>query len=180
MIGKYHKIRFFDRQKATRRLKKAKKELLAYEGGDVEERTRLGKAVDEAETELNYAQFYPLEKAYVPLFPTKNKKKDHEGGDGEGAGVQDVERAGDPKMWKTIQKCMADGTLSDLREGRLEKNGPGFGKQKESAASNGKGAKATKSKDTKAAGKVERNSNARKSRAEEPDDDEDSDGGFFE
>jgi hypothetical protein len=183
MIGKYHKIRFFDRQKATRRLKKAKKELRAYEGGDEAERTRLGKAVDEAETELNYAQFYPLEKAYVPLFPTKNKKKNEEGEGKEGSGVQDIERVGDPKMWNIVQKCMKEGTLDDLREGRLEESGVGVAKRKEDVGTNGKGVKpsqSAKSKDSKTTGKSERDSSVRKPRVEEQDDDEDSDGGFFE
>jgi hypothetical protein len=79
---------------------------------------------------------------------------------------------------------MAEGTLGDLREGRLEGSGLGSARQKENAASNGKGAKSSrpaKSKDSKSMDKVEKGNNARKPRAQEQDDDdEDSDGGFFE
>jgi hypothetical protein len=183
MIGKYHKIRFFDRQKATRRLKKAKKELRAYEGGDDEERARLGRAVDEAETEVNYAQFYPLEKAYVPLFPTKKNIKGDEDGDGEGSGAKEVERVGDPEMWKRIQKCMKDGTLDALREGRLEGSRPIAAKRKDENPSSNKGAKSSrpgKVKDATTIGKVEKTTNVRNTRDEPQDEDDDSDGGFFE
>ncbi|SMQ45876.1 unnamed protein product [Zymoseptoria tritici ST99CH_3D7] len=115
MIGRYHKARFFDRQKADRRLKKARKELRAFEGEDQEERRALGRKVDDAEVDLNYALYFPYEVRYVSLF---GRAKD---GTEEG-GVGDGERRGDPQMWELVKKCMAKSKreLELLREGRLK------------------------------------------------------------
>lgn len=183
MIGRYHKVRFFDRQKATRRLKKAKKELRAYEGADETERARLASRVDDAETELNYAQFYPLEKAYVPLFPTRRKPNSADNADENAKSEEPLDRQGDPEMWETIKKCQAEGTLELLREGKLLAAGdnadiPPAPVSTTKQANASKSVKATKS---------ERGSNGKavaQASAEEGDDaasdDDESDGGFFE
>lgn len=122
MIGKYHKIRFFDRQKAERRLKKARKELKESAEGDEKEIERLRKKVEDAEVDLNYAMYFPLGKDYVSLFPTK-RNKDGETEDMVGGEGKEVERQGDPEMFGVVKKCMREGTLTDLREGRLSENG---------------------------------------------------------
>ena len=99
MIGRWHRVRFFERQKATKRLKRARKE-----GREEEAR--------EAETDVMYAMYFPLEVPYVPLYPVKR------GEDGE-AGVE-VERQGDKEMWGRVRECMREGTLEALKHGRLE------------------------------------------------------------
>lgn len=119
MISRYHKIRFFDKQKATKRLKRARKELKAYEG-DGEGRERLARRIDEGEVDVNYAQYSPLDQHYVSLFPRKGV--DEEGGaDEEDKSEQygEDERKGDEKMRQQIRQCMQDGTLDALRHGRL-------------------------------------------------------------
>jgi hypothetical protein len=115
MIGRYHKTRFFDRQKAERRLKKARKELRAYEGEDDEMREELGRKVDDAEVDLNYALYFPYEEHYVSLFPTRKEG-------GEEVKKAEGERHGDPEMWELVKKCMAKSKreLELLREGRLK------------------------------------------------------------
>jgi hypothetical protein len=93
-------VRFFERQRAERRLRRVRKE----EGGE--------EMVRDAETDLNYARFFPLHVDYVPLWPTRKGEKE----------VREVklgEREGDLEMWELVRKCMEDGTLEDLREGRL-------------------------------------------------------------
>ncbi|KAK3723440.1 hypothetical protein LTR37_001692 [Vermiconidia calcicola] len=119
MISRYHKIRFFDRQKATKRLKRAKKELRACED-DEQLRAELAGKVDDAEVDVNYAQYFPLDQHYVSLYP---RKKANAGEEGAEDGVEDetaaTERKGDAEMWQRVKQCMSDGTLDALRNGKL-------------------------------------------------------------
>lgn len=123
MISRYHKIRFFDRQKATKRLKRARKALKSRvdEGGECEDLVR---AVEDAEVDVNYAMYCPLHLPYVSLFPTRKRRGQAED-DGENDEVSneddtaEQERQGDPQMWEVVKQCMADGTLDALRNGRL-------------------------------------------------------------
>lgn len=183
MIGKYHKIRFFDRQKATKRLKRAKKALAALEG--LEDREGLAKRVRDAEVELNYALYYPLDQAYVSLFPSR-RKGGGQGGEGEGdaeegaEGSADVVAQGDKKMWALVEKCMADGTLDALRNGKigLEERGtmtsaPAVKKQLvKSKAKAGRNAPAADVHGTRR--------ERRAAKAAEKEEEDDSEGGFFE
>lgn len=117
MIGKWHKVRFFDRRKAEKRVKKAKKEVQDSGDGEAGKKV-LEQKVKDAEVDVQYAVYYPLEKDYVPLFPRKQK-----GSEDDDEDVGEVERKGDPVMWETVKRCMADGTLDALRNGRLEGTG---------------------------------------------------------
>ncbi|KAF7194491.1 rRNA-processing protein efg1 [Pseudocercospora fuligena] len=114
IIGRWHKVRFFDRQKAERRLKKARKALEGAAGADAE----LQRQVEDCEVDVNYAMYYPLEVDYVPLFPSKRKK---DGEEPENAQADDkaAAREGNQEMWEIVKRCMAEGTLQDLREGGL-------------------------------------------------------------
>ncbi|KAF2773113.1 hypothetical protein EJ03DRAFT_154227 [Teratosphaeria nubilosa] len=120
MIARYHKIRFFDRRKAERNLKKAKKALSACEDAAVAE--GLEQRAKDAEVDVNYAIYYPLDKSYVSLYPTKRKKEgknDDDAAEEHKAQKGEVERQGDKEMWEMVRQCMADGTLDDLRNGKL-------------------------------------------------------------
>lgn len=116
MIGKWHKVRFFDRRKAEKRVRRAKKELEGLDEGDGG-REGLEQRVRDAEVDVKYAVYYPLEVEYVPLFPRKRKGSEDE--DAEGDEVGEVERQGDSVMWETVKRCMEDGTLDALRNGKL-------------------------------------------------------------
>lgn len=167
MIGKYHKIRFFDRQKAERRLKKAKK---ALKEAEAEEKGELKRKVEECEVDVNYAMYAPLEWEYVSLFPTRRKKEgEEETPETEG---KEVERQGDREMWERVRKCMEEGTLGDLREGRLDEKGEDDAVAKPRSVK--KAAKAQK-KDDRAAGKV-----VQEQTNEEDESGDESGGGFFE
>ncbi|CAF9911693.1 MAG: hypothetical protein GOMPHAMPRED_007494 [Gomphillus americanus] len=61
MISKYHHVRFFERKKAERRLKQAK---AAFEIGEAPE-----EAVLNAQTDLNYTLYLPLDEKYISLWP---------------------------------------------------------------------------------------------------------------
>lgn len=174
MIARYHKVRFFDRQKATKRLKKARKALKECE--DVGEREELGKQVDEYELDVNYAMYYPLDVPYAALFPSNKIKSEGEDGEvdefkAKPAGIE--ERKGDPKMRELVRKCMANGKQDKLRTGKLDENGEyKVTKRTEDESPPPKAKTAT--------GKEDR-SGKRKAVTLEPEESEaESDGGFFE
>lgn len=174
MIGKYHMVRFFDRQKATRKLRQTKRKV--QEADDAQEKAIWEKKVHEAEVDVNYAQYYPLDQAYSALYPTKGKKKarsDDESGGKSGAVVDpDAQelRQGDPDMWKVVEICMAQGKLDKLRNGKLMKVIAAPRNDDDIAA---RERKQDKKQDKKA-------SKVQKSKAEAREDAEESDGGFFE
>ena len=173
MIGKYHKIRFFDRQKATKRLKRARKELQACEG-EGEERVQLEKAVEDEEVDVNYAQYFPLDMPYVSLFPRKKDDEEDEDGSEEQAAP---ERKGDEVMWQKVKQCMAHGTLDALRNGKLRKveSEDEDVLPKTSAKREGK-----RSRKQDVPNRTEVWKGAKSSNDLTRDDDDESDGGFFE
>lgn len=65
MAKKYHMVRFFERQKATRKLNKLKKELNTHRRNVPDDLTR---SVEDAQVELNYTLHYPRGEKYISLF----------------------------------------------------------------------------------------------------------------
>lgn len=61
------------------------------------------------EVDLNYTQFFPLSEPYISLYPQN----------GSAADGDDLSKVADaklkPPMWVEVEKCMAEGTLSRLR-----------------------------------------------------------------
>ncbi|WPG98624.1 Hypothetical protein R9X50_00141700 [Acrodontium crateriforme] len=175
IIGRYHKVRFFDRQKATKRLKRARKELREANengSGDVE---ALQKMVDEAEVDVHYAQYYPLDVAYLSLFPSKRKT---DGADGEAAESEGAvtERQGDPVMWQRVKQAMADGTLDILRNGSFAQNAA-VETDANRVSAEVKHKKASKVDKEKISSKAKSKDNKQEEGADSADE---SDGGFFE
>ncbi|RFU25861.1 hypothetical protein B7463_g10475, partial [Scytalidium lignicola] len=107
MIKKYHMVRFFERQKATRLVKKLRKSILQSES--TEEVENLKKQMHIAEVDLNYTQYFPLAETYIGIYPQR----------GTGGGKKDEPPTTDtnlkPPMWKEVEKCMENGTLDKLR-----------------------------------------------------------------
>ncbi|KAK3701477.1 hypothetical protein LTR37_015451 [Vermiconidia calcicola] len=169
MISRYHKIRFFDRQKATKRLKRAKKELRACEDDD-HLRAELAGKVDDAEVDVNYAQYFPLDQHYVSLFP---RKKTDAGDEGAEDGMEDesaaTARKGDAGMWQRVKQCMSDGTLDALRNAKLM-----------GEITVGKEEPPSPSREKKLSGKKNAGKGKRDQEAERMGSDDESGGGFFE
>lgn len=71
---KYHMIRFFEKKKALRKYKKAKKEYdeLVSNDGEKKEIKKLRKKLTHAETDLLYVVNFPRDVKYVALFPNEN------------------------------------------------------------------------------------------------------------
>ncbi|PWN90131.1 hypothetical protein FA10DRAFT_105703 [Acaromyces ingoldii] len=130
---RYHKIRFFERQKLVRRIKKLKKSLA--EDGEEENETR-EKELQEARVLLNYVLHYPMSHKYVALFPsTATSSTDFDlatlftvaiahpqtsGGEAEPA---DATRKKAVEVRKQIEQEMEAGTISTEPEVELEKRG---------------------------------------------------------
>lgn len=186
MIGKYHKIRFFERQKATKRLKRAKKELKECETEQEDEkRAMLQRKIEEAEVDVNYAIYYPLDVAYQPLFPSKKKPSrdgEQEGSEEpeDGDAKSEPERQGDPEMWEKIRQCMADNTLDALRWGRLAA-AHSEGREQDGLPSRPEPSKKKRRKEQQE-GDVHGNRRERRAAkaAAKVESDDDSEGGFFE
>lgn len=126
MIKKYHMVRFFERQKATRRLKRLKT-LLSKADRESEDYVDLKRKTHEAEVDLNYALYCPLAEKYTSLYKQKSD-----------AGEGDITMSNDslmsqqsgamaprPAMWDTVEQCMKEGTLWALRERKAGNPPPG-------------------------------------------------------
>jgi hypothetical protein len=73
---RYKKVRFVERRKLERKMKRVKKMLEECNGkDDDEEKKRLMKEEEEIEKDLNYVKFYPKTYKYYSLFPNKDKDK---------------------------------------------------------------------------------------------------------
>ncbi|PVH97591.1 hypothetical protein DM02DRAFT_658173 [Periconia macrospinosa] len=172
IISKYHHIRFFERQRATRNIKRLQKQLAALD--DESEKTRLQQMLQNAEVDLNYTIYYPLLKSYVSLFPkpkkdgspsTEDASTVKEETSGPGTGPK-----GNIEMWKAVEKAMEDGTLEALRNSREGVTIP--------TKKDPKREKAEKQKQKQNQGKAQTSAPAPANGVNSED--EDSDGGFFE
>lgn len=113
MISKYHMVRFFERQKATRNLKRLRRELAAASNDS----TLVGKfraEIHDAEVDLNYTIYFPLMQKYVGLFPREKPEIDSHSVPTK-SGAQPVRTS---TMWKAVEKSMREGTLDLLREAK--------------------------------------------------------------
>lgn len=110
-----------DRKTATKQLnrllRREKKQNL-----DVEQKAHLAQKIHAARVNLNYTIYYPLTEKYISLYP-KSKGRSEEAG-AESASESDSEQkkndnGAKPALWPVVEKCMEDGSLDLLREGKL-------------------------------------------------------------
>ncbi|KAI0327928.1 hypothetical protein GY45DRAFT_1327000 [Cubamyces sp. BRFM 1775] len=72
MATRYHKIKFFERQKVSRKLNQTKRKLASTDGDtgvSAKERKELEARLAELRVDLNYILHYPKTKKYISLFP---------------------------------------------------------------------------------------------------------------
>lgn len=150
---------------------------------------------------LNYTIYYPLTEKYISIYAEKKKgKEDGQDKDGDqDMEEEEQERHGEDglsasataeklAMWRTVEKCMEDGTLDLLREGRLGPNDEKDSGEKDEAESSKSRSKSASEKkagvkkaDVKASKTETRKGKSTKHSAPTPtDEDDESDGGFFE
>ncbi|ORX37241.1 hypothetical protein BD324DRAFT_625387 [Kockovaella imperatae] len=72
--GKYHMVKFFERQKATRLIKKYKR--LLQNESEEERRAQLEQELEECRVMLNYVLHYPYDQKYISLFPPQAEPQD--------------------------------------------------------------------------------------------------------
>ncbi|KAJ5385106.1 rRNA-processing protein EFG1 [Penicillium concentricum] len=201
LIKKYHFVRFLDRKTATKelnRLTRREKE----EDLDSKQKTRLAAKIHTCQVNLNYAIYYPLTEKYISIYPSGKP----DATDPKSELQTDETKSNDskPPLWPVVEKCMEEKTLDLLRNGKLHINANG---EKIQTLSSGTTTSTdiqkekSKKKETKAAtqkdkhvSKDDKNSSkkekpARSERASKKDeaskqanadDQDDSDGGFFE
>ncbi|RKF72280.1 rRNA-processing protein efg1 [Golovinomyces cichoracearum] len=105
MIKKYHMVKFFERQKASRKVKKIRKLILSADSTEAVQ--NFNEQLYEAEVDLNYTLYHPLGEVYISLYPkeTTSEKEDHD---------QNAARK-KPTIWYEIEEAMVNGTLERIR-----------------------------------------------------------------
>jgi hypothetical protein len=140
MIKKYHFVRFLgtsrklslvklrvansalrpDRKNATKhlnRLERRQKEQTL----DSKQKKHLESKIHAARVNLNYTIYYPLTEKYIALYP-KSKTSDKDGADSGSESEAEQKTRDDeekPPIWSVVEKCMEEGTLGQLRDGKL-------------------------------------------------------------
>ncbi|EEP77152.1 predicted protein [Uncinocarpus reesii 1704] len=142
MIQKYHFVRFLERKRALKELRK-----LCAQRSKLDKDTnldpsskaaaleKLNKSIKIAETDLNYTLFSPLTEKYISLYPTGRRQQQQgqqeEPPEPEESNIIRTTTGEKPPLWYTVQQSQADGTLEQLRDGKLgiglsgEKKDPG-------------------------------------------------------
>jgi len=169
-----------DRQKGTRILKRLKKELSSLE--DKSQKAKLKQRIHNVEVDVNYAIYYPLMKPYSSLYPKSKSKKnddsdgaDEEEDDGKNKSEEVDGPKGDVEIWKAVEQAMEEGTLDKLRYSKdaVPAAPPKKSKKPKVKVKDNKKEKADGTTQTTQHTNGTKYYNTR-------EEDEDSDGGFFE
>lgn len=139
MIKKYHFVRFLgmccnsfsfmsltvwlsDRKTATKQLNRLIRREKEQDLDD-KQKGRFSRKIHDARVNLNYTIYYPLTEKYMSLYPKSNGKSDDAGAASASESdskEQEKEHKGTkPPLWTIVEKCMEDGSLDALREGKL-------------------------------------------------------------
>ncbi|KAK4863434.1 hypothetical protein LT330_002212 [Penicillium expansum] len=201
LIKKYHFVRFLDRKTAIKELNRLTRRE-NEEDLDSKQKARLAAKIHTCQVNINYAIYYPLTEKYISIYP--NGKPDAADPGSELQKEETKSNDAKPPLWSVIEKCMEEKTLDLLREGKLHINANGEKIQTSSSSTatvTDAHKEKSKTKETKAPTQKEKHASkddkksskkekpARSERAskkhEEPqpantEDQDDSDGGFFE
>ncbi|KAJ7744685.1 hypothetical protein B0H16DRAFT_1559840 [Mycena metata] len=109
---RYHKVKFFERQKVVRKLNQTKKKISASETPE------LKSALQELRVDLNYILHYPKTKKYISLFPPELRK-----GETQEPSVD----AGREEVRAWVRAQMDAGEISAEPELHLDSRGGGGG-----------------------------------------------------
>lgn len=138
-----------DRKTATKQLNR----LLRREKQqdlDAKEKARLTQKIHAARVNLSYTIYYPLTEKYLSLYPKSKGKSEEAGADSASESDSKKQQNNDsddkPPLWPVVEKCMEEGSLDLLREGKLNIGADG---QSIPASSSKKSTAATESEKTK-------------------------------
>ncbi|KAL4249597.1 rRNA-processing protein EFG1 [Abortiporus biennis] len=127
MSTRYHKVKFFERQKVVRKINQTKRQLEQCEGSKSEKK-ELKKALFALRVDLNYILHYPKLKKYVSLFPPEVLALGEDQGEDEQSeaarkAVRDEKSETDAQraeVRKWVKEQMENGQLSLEPEVELE------------------------------------------------------------
>lgn len=110
---RYHMVRFFERKKAIRRLKNAKRALKqAMESKDEKEEKKAKTIVYQNEVDLIYVILYPKSEKYISLYPTSDAHESEDALHNEklasGLQITDVKRQ---EFLKLAEKILQEGRV---------------------------------------------------------------------
>ncbi|EJT49005.1 hypothetical protein A1Q1_01916 [Trichosporon asahii var. asahii CBS 2479] len=124
---KYHAVKFFERQKLLRFIKRTSKEQAEYEAKGKEKKAKKsGEKLVEARIMLNYVLNFPNTQKYISLFPVTEKKDDADADDDEGkfklprllSKTEDLDKSAQRRLEILLEtkRLMEAGELSDKPE----------------------------------------------------------------
>ena len=139
LATRYHRVKFFERQKVLRKLAQVKRQLdgeAGEEGREVlgkKEWRKLEKRLGELRVDLNYVLHYPKTKKYISLFPPEvrnagegEEEDDHEMDENEEKGKAETDRQREEiRTW--VREQMEAGALSSEPEVEVGKAEGGRG-----------------------------------------------------
>jgi len=123
---RYHKVKFFERQKVVRKLKQAKKNLASVSANDPRKK-EIESSIFELRLDLNYILHYPKTKKYISLFPPEVRQ----GGSNSASKLteRETDRAREEvRSW--IRGQMQKGELSQEPETYIDSTDPGVKRSK--------------------------------------------------
>ena len=139
-LQKYHFVRFIERQKSERNLKRLVRRRDNSDELDDAAKTQLERQIHETEVDLNYTKYAPLGEKYISILPNVDKREGNLPVTSEGRSMLDSEEADrkvdfedessnlpsfastrKPPMWYQVEECMLEGQskLEALRDGKL-------------------------------------------------------------
>ena len=84
------------------------------------QRNVLDRKIHEAEIDINYTRYAPLEEKYISLFPGTSSKKGKKMEKDIEQGILANASGQKPPLWFEIERSMKDGTLEEMRAGLLQ------------------------------------------------------------
>lgn len=103
-------------------MKQAQKVLLTLTPGNAEYQNVL-EDIHNAEVDLNYTLYHPLDEKYHSLYPPKVGDAAEDDGRISTERLK-VRKASRPAIWAVVEQCMRAGTLISLRDGKLGRKLP--------------------------------------------------------
>ena len=140
------------------------------------------KAVHEAEVDLNYTMYYPLTQKYQSLYPRVDGQASEGATDHKAIRSREQGKASrqDNPMWGLVEQSMSDGTLEELRDGKLGQSFIIEAPRSNTACDNARTAKYKKQRISSSPGGGVNGRGEVKPKEAAISDGEISDGGFFE
>ncbi|KAF5355094.1 hypothetical protein D9756_005578 [Leucocoprinus leucothites] len=107
IAARYHKVKFFERQKVTRKIAQTKKQLSSESSES--SRKKLTKALNDLRVDLNYILHYPKLKKYISLFPPEVRQDGARSAPSSEDAAKTAHAREEVRSW--VRSCMEKGDL---------------------------------------------------------------------